>query len=363
MICNPLAHVSKERPVMEDISLTINAQQGLFSAVRSGRSENFEDSAIASPDGVQGDDDPLTTRKRRWRSIDETREGTTFSSLLVSGAVRASKRKGLSGRLCCIFPPAAMNNDLEFEPDLMDHPPTPRSSDHVSTVSNGIGGSELPINQDAGDVDSVQGDAAETEVTEPEPTPPVLQGTHPSLIIRLKLSSMQASHLRRDRKRLALDLHHCFMPTAELRTPLETTINLIGKLWTTDKLRLREAFGHASDFFNEVLGRWLQYIGILARFQDLTGFRGDQEAWSIHLDGLQNDARSEAREHLLEAGLAMDNWLSEQQKFSMHEFSKDVAIVLLAMADWMGSMNHNDRELFMQQVTRFNESLLARFES
>jgi hypothetical protein len=365
MICNPQAHVPTERPGAENISLTVNTQQDPVSPVRSGRSENFEISAIASLDRVQGDVAHLTTRKRR-RSIDETCDDTSFSSLLLNGklkSVRGRMRKGSSGGLSRISPPTARNNHQDFEPDPMDHPPTRRSNDHVPTLSNGIGGSELPINQDGGDADSVQGNAAEAEVNELAPTPSVLQGTHPSLIIRLKLSSMQVSHLKRDRRRLALELHHCFMPTAEIRTPLVTTIKLIDKLWTTDRLRLREAFGHASDFFNKVLGRWLQYIGILTRFQDLTDFRGDQEAWSIHLDGLQNDARSEAREHLLEAGLAMYDWIFEQQDFSMHEFSKDVAIVLLAMADWMGSMNHNDRDLFMQKVTRFNDSLLARFES
>jgi hypothetical protein len=118
----------------------------------------------------------------------------------------------------------------------------------------------------------------------------------------------------------------------------------------------------AFDPYMEVLDQWFECVNIVHDFQDATTFYGDQHTWARHLDALQNTSRSTAMSHLLQAGIAMDDWISKQQTdFTVHDFSRDLADTLISMADWMGSMNSGMSDSFKEEISQFNDNMLGWF--
>jgi hypothetical protein len=97
------------------------------------------------------------------------------------------------------------------------------------------------------DTNSVQDDIFETGTEGETGAATIVQGTNPSLTVKLKLSLPKASKFRRDRKRLPLALINGLSTDTRSDTPLVETLALMKSLRRADKMRLREALGDASE--------------------------------------------------------------------------------------------------------------------
>jgi len=359
--------VSSNDGARQNLPHTTRVQQSRLCNATRANLTTSDNPSTESRDGVRVDvlGDVPPSRKRPFSATDQD-DGTRFSSLHKNGKLKTSrglKHKGSSSGLSHSSPPGLRPTD-QGEGDLNPHAGSTagpregrtRPESQAKTVS---------INETGrGDADSVQGDTIEHDVVEDTITATALQGTHPSLIVRLKLNHTQVSQLRRDRKRLALALLTSLKGDPEASSSFAKTLALIKDLWKADVVRLRETLGDAFTPYKQVLGHWQDLMGILLNFRDATGFRGDQRAWKTHFAGLQGASRPDARRHLLEAGIATDDWILERQRhedFTISGFSVDVADVLFAMADWADSMDDEDKRTFEEQITQLNESLFGWF--
>ncbi|KAH7083485.1 hypothetical protein BKA63DRAFT_153945 [Paraphoma chrysanthemicola] len=350
---------------MGDISSAVNLQHDESPLRGSAGSVNAPDPVPATSAAIEVDthENSPANRKRRRLTID-VNECTSFSSLQNKGKlkpVRQIRRKGSSSGLSRIHLLSECRNNGEHRQSPVDDPSIPDSSDQVTTVGNENSTTESTANR-VNDVDSVLGDEAVAEVEEQETGLLAMEGTHSSLIVRLKLSSIQATHLRNDRRRLAYHLSLCFDTDAQAQSPCKKTMDLIRNLWSSDQTRLRESLNHAFKSYDTALSRWQRCIEIFTTFQERTQFRGESSTWNAHLGSLQINARREARRNFLDAVVQMGDWLDELSNISIQRFSDDVAVALLTMADWVNTMNEKeDRDAFIEVVARFNKSLLDPF--
>ncbi|KAH7068603.1 hypothetical protein FB567DRAFT_599003 [Paraphoma chrysanthemicola] len=350
---------------MQDVSPTVNLQHNDCALRGEGGSGNDAGRRPTSSEAIamHAHERSLVARKRRRSTID-IHEATSFSSLQNTGKlkpVRQIKRKGSSSGLSRSHPPTGSRTYREQRQSPEDIFSIPDSRDQATMVGCEDGLVEA-TSREVHDVDSVLGDAAVAGMNGQPAAPMAPEGTHSSLIVRLKLNSVQGYQLRSDRRRLARSLLLCFDTDAQMQSPIRETMDLIQKLWSSDRLRLRESLNHAFDSYDTALSRWRRCIEILTTFQRRTQFCGDRSAWNAHFESLQIDARHEARRYFLDAVVQMGDWLDEQRSLSVQKFSDDVAVALLTMADWMDTMNDKeDRDSFIEVVTRFNKSLLDRF--
>jgi hypothetical protein len=174
-----------------------------------------------------------------------------------------------------------------------------------------------------------------------------VQGNKPSLIVILKLKRVPARHIRRDRKRLALELHDGLETTTYNASALSQVISLVAKLSSTD---------------TDTMKQWIEFVNIMVRFREATKYDGERHTWDTYLDRLDGTSRSLAGRRHLEAGVAMDDWLLQLDKVTIEQFSSRVAELLLSMSEWMREMKERDTEKFNEGVTLFNKGLLAWFE-
>jgi hypothetical protein len=352
---------SRERAALA--SLNTNSLQETSPAI-DGRPSHVESQSLKTSDcvrvAVPGSGSP--SRKRRLSTANE-KESTSFSALHKNGKLKSTrglKRKCSSSGLSRPFlpcPPAIQSvsknpaGDVTSVQDCTEGSyPIPETNTHRSVRHTGA------------DADSVQGDIPELGMEQQPLAMTLAQGTSPSLIVILKLSLLKAPQIRRDRKRLALALLSGIKTDAQTRNTSKDTFALIDSIRKADSLRLRKTLADAFDPYMEVLDQWFECVNIVHDFQDATNFYGDQHTWARHLDGLENMSRSTAIRHLLQAGIAMDDWISKQQTdFTVHSFSADLADALISMADWMGSINSGMSYSFKEEISQFNGNMLGWF--
>jgi hypothetical protein len=174
-----------------------------------------------------------------------------------------------------------------------------------------------------------------------------VQGNKPSLIVVLKLKRVPARLIRRDRKRLTLELRAGLELTTYNASALSEIISLVQKLTSTD---------------TDTMKRWIEFVNIMVRFREATKFDGEQHTWDAYFTSLDDTSRSLAGHNLVVAGVAMDDWLLQLDEVTIEQFSRRVAELLLSMSEWMYERNERDIEKFTEGVTLFNKKLSAWFD-
>lgn len=181
-----------------------------------------------------------------------------------------------------------------------------------------------------------------------------------TFIVRLKLN-FAAPQLRIDRKRLALTLPRSLCLNERQSDALATTLDLIIRLREAG-IRAKAAAGRTLSPYQQILGYWLEFVGIFMAFRQTTAFYKDKADWEAHLKTLDAHGRCTADEPRLQASIQVDEWRLRCSVVSMDLFARDVTNELINTAVWIRDLDTNDRIERRRQVKEFNQSIVVWFQ-
>ncbi|KAF2830922.1 hypothetical protein CC86DRAFT_169007 [Ophiobolus disseminans] len=139
---------------------------------------------------------------------------------------------------------------------------------------------------------------------------------------------------------------------------LKELVDRFRKLWLCKAPYFESLFGGSFNDKHGILENWLQSIDAFADLRSMADFDARTTTRAEFVRTLSASTLKRARPVVLRMRAKISRW-RRNENFSKKRFARDVADVLIVMADWAGMMGRDGRQELLTEVNQF---LFAWFE-